>query len=323
MSFTLEHRKKQYRTIYELLHEMPRIRAKPLSRIMKTRPSTASSRMKEAFEQGYIVGPQIRKRSFSNLKEYMYFINCEDPLGLFEEYIPDENVIYHSIMDGFANFRIVSKEKFKVKGDVVLEGYRSDYHISFAPDHSWGTAIQTMREMVQNFNPEDYEPQGIIKTHWNEIIEWDQKDEILFREFKYDSRKPLNPLMRKHHISKSKIDQWLKRLPECCTVFTCYFPEKISAYDPYVFMFETDFEDFIVDLFSELPTTSWFFKVSDRLLLYLWVDRGSMRSVDFRKPDISKLHIPRLLRRLSKEGIINHEAHTRVECYWREDLEEL
>jgi hypothetical protein len=34
-----------------------------------------------------------------------------------------------------------------------------------------------------------------------------------------------------------------------------------------MFMFETDYEDFIVDLFSELPTSTFFFKVANKLFV--------------------------------------------------------
>jgi hypothetical protein len=318
---SLEEKIRQYRAIYENVSETPRIKPAPLSKIMKLRPSVVETRIEEAFNLGYVVRPQIRKRSYSNFKEYMYFINYEDPYELYEQYIKDKNVVYHAVTDGFSNFFAVSKDKFDIEGDVVIEGCRSDYHISFAPDHSWEKAIQIMKEKVSHFDPDTYLPRGIIKTHWDETIPWDVQDEILFGEFKYNLRNPVTPVTRKHHIRRDKVKHWLKTLPETCTFVTGYFPKTISMYDPYVLMVETEYEDFIVDLFSVLPTTSWFFKVSGKLLLYLWVDRGSMQSVDFPKPDVSKLHIPLLLRSLSRKGIIKNKAQARVECCWREGFE--
>lgn len=46
-----------------------------------------------------------------------------------------------------------------------------------------------------------------------------------------------------------------------------------------------------------------------------------MRSVDYRIPDISKLHIRQLTRDLLKKEIIKSKDHAFVECYWKEDLD--
>jgi predicted transcriptional regulator len=321
MRIPLEIRKKQYRIIYELLHENPRIQYNEIGKRLEIGWRTAKNRMKEAFDKGYVYKPQIRKKSYANFREYMYFLTCEDPVELYKECIKDNNVIYHAVMDGFANFWIISKEEIDIEGDIAIKGPRSDFYISFAPDHSWDEAVKIMHKMVKNFDPAAYTPRGIVETHWAEPIEWNEQDEILFQEFKYDLRKPLEPIVKdKHKMWSGNAYEWLKRLPECSTVFTCYFPETSSGYDPYIFMFETEYEDFIIDLFSQLPTSSWFFKVSGVLFLHLWVDRGSMRSVDFHVPTISKLHIPILLGDLARKNIVRKRAHAIVQCYWRDDF---
>ncbi|MBU7000209.1 MAG: hypothetical protein HXS51_05550, partial [Theionarchaea archaeon] len=265
------------------------------------------------------MGPQIRKKSFLNLAEYIYFIHTDDPIGLFRTYTQDPNVVYHTLMDGFSNLRIISLKELDLDG-VVAGGRRSDYHISYAPDNSWEHSIKTMQEMMDTCDPEPYVPRGFINTHWSESAEWSETDEILFRELKYDLRKPATPLMKTHHISADNISKWLERLPECCTIFTSYFPETVAAYDPYVFMVETDYEDFVIELFSHLPTTTWFYRVSKYLFLDVWLDRGSMKSDDYAMQDINRLHIPLLVRELLKRGIIKSEAHALVQCYWRKDL---
>jgi DNA-binding Lrp family transcriptional regulator len=318
---TPEEKKRHYRTIFECVNENPRIKPGQLSKILGTRPSTARNRTQEAYDLGYIIGPHLRLKSYKNFKEYVSLVKCKNPLELYEKYIQDKNIIYHAKMDGDANLWIISKEKIDVEGKII-EGIRSDYHMSIPPDHSWDQAIKNMQEKVEDFDPEKCQSKEIIKNHWNEIADWNAEDEMLYREFKYDLRKPLEPVIKKHHIWGGKAYDWLKKLPQYCTITTSYFPESISQYDPYLFIVETGYEDFIIDLFSELPTSVLFFKVSDKLLIYAHVDRGSMRSVDFRASDISKLHIPFLMRDLHKRAIIKNEMHASVQCYWRENAEE-
>jgi len=318
---TLAEKRKQYRIIFTVLNEYHRILPVDISKKTGIDRRITGLRLKEAYEKGHIVGPQVRKRSYKNFAEYVCLVSCEDALELFEECVRKGNTIYHAIMNGFSNFLIISENRIDVEGNIIVEGPRSDYHISFAPNHSWDTAVEIMRKKVEDFDLKDYEPQGIIKNHWDETIAWDKENELLFEYFKYDLRKPITPLIKKHEMNGEKIENWLDRLSQYCTIVTGYYPKTISAYDPYVLMFETDYEDFIIDLFSQLPTTSWSFKIANKLLLYVWVDRGSMRSIDYRVPDISKLHIHQLSRLLLKKGIIRSKAHAIVECYWREDLD--
>lgn len=81
MKLSLEDREKQYRAIYEAINENPRIKIKKLIPILNTNHVTARRRLNEALDQGYVLAPQMRKRSFSNMKEYVYLINCPYPFG--------------------------------------------------------------------------------------------------------------------------------------------------------------------------------------------------------------------------------------------------
>jgi len=304
-----ERRKGQFRKIYELLwFGNSRMHIKDIASELQVDPRTTSTVIEEAFNLGVVTIPQIRRRSHKNMMEHVYFIRCKDPLKVYSQYSEDLNVVYHAVMIGFADLMVIARKKIDIEGDILIEGCRSDYHIAYAPNHSWENAIQIMREKVENFSPKEYEPEGIIQTHWNEIIEWDEEDEKLFREFKYDLRKKFTPIMKKHLISTTKIYQWLERLPETCTVFTRYFPGGASWYDPFLFMFETDYEDFIIDLFSELPTSAYFFKVSDKLFLSGRMLKESLRKVDLDMTNIAQLHIPLLVGDLRKKGILKEEA---------------
>lgn len=309
-----------YRTIYESLNKDARVQVNTLSRALRVNRNSASKRLKEALELGYVLTPQLRKRSYANMKEYNYFVECERPLRLFKEYKDDLDVVYHAAMCGFANLWLTARNKVDVEGAIMVEGLRSDYLVAFAPNRPWEKAVETMRKKLETFSPEKYIPRGTIGTHWDECADWDSEDEVLSREFKYDMRKKITPIMRKNCISAEKIYEFFEKAPKYCTIFTRYFPESLSAYDPYLFMFETDYEDFVVDLFSELPTSPFFFKTAGRLFLYANVDRSSLREVGLEMADISQLHIPFLVDELLDRGIVKSEAHAVVEYSWAKNL---
>ena len=308
--------KGQFRSIYEILWEDPRI----LNRNMTSKiGKDAGKILKEALEYQYIIGPQARKKSFQNLREYVYIAKCDNPELLYLEYLKDENVIYHAKMIGFCNLFLITKEKFNLVGDIIVEGFRSDYYVSHPPDHSWETAIEIIRKETEMFDAANYLPVNYINNHLDTSIEWSEEDELLYSYFKYDLRKPLTPVMRKLKVSKDKIYNFLERLPETCTVFTDYYPESISAYDPYLFMFETDYEDFIIELFSELPTTSSFFKVSDKLFALMHLPQDFVRTTNYQKTS-NLLFVPLIVIDLLKKGIIKKGEYAIVQNSWAKDL---
>lgn len=318
MRTTPAERKRHYRIIFEAVFKLPRIRIKNISALLGGK-QRATLRMKEAFEWGYIVGPQIRERSYDNFAEYMYFLNCKDPDLAFQKYFKDERIVFLAQMAGFCNLWIISKGEIEIDEEIIFQGRRSDYHVSFPPDHTSEQAIRIMRKKVEDFEGKTYVAKGIIQIHFNETVEWDEKDKRLYDYFKQDLRKKLSPVMKKYNISKHKVANWFKKLPECCTIQTGYFPETKSSYDQYLFMFETDYEDFIIELFSELPTTSTFFKVGDRLFAYLHIPHQFIRTTE---PIVSQdeLQIPLLMGDLSRKGIVRSKARAIVECFSSRDI---
>ncbi|MBU7048006.1 MAG: hypothetical protein HXS54_16325 [Theionarchaea archaeon] len=311
MRLTIQQKRKQYRIIYDAIWEDPRIFVKDLALLLGCTPTAAGNRLKESTENDFIIGPEIRKKSYNNLKEYMYFIKCKDPEHLYMNLREDPHVIYHAKTSGPYNMWIIAKEKMDVKEEIVLEGYRSDYYIPHAPDHTWKTALEIMEEKINAFHPDTYQPRHIIKTHFDETIDWSIEDETLYKYFKYNLRNNIEPVMKKYQISAWRVYIFLNNLPATCTVFADYYPDSISSYDPYLFMIETDYEDFVIDLFSELPTTASFFKISGNLFLCIYIPKKFARGTDLNLSN--KLYIPLILVNLLEKGIIRNKEHVIIE----------
>jgi hypothetical protein len=315
-----ERRKIQYYTIYKSIFQDSRIYIKDITAELNVNPRTTTKRMQEASKYGIVVGPHIRKQSYKNMKEFMYFVDNQNPFETYLQYSKDNNVVYHARMLGFVSTWIVSNVEIDVEGDVLFKGLRSDFYAPFTILRSWQNAFEIMKKKIEKFNPKNYEPTGIIKTHWNESIEWDTEDEKLFREFKYNLRKSITPVMKRNLISSQKIYEFLERLPECCNTSLFYYPGGVSAYDPYLFMFETDYEDFIIELFSELPTTPFFFKVSDKLFMYAFAGKELLRCNGTHMANIGQLQIPLLTKELLGKDIIRREKQAIVAYHWSKAL---
>ncbi|MBU7036783.1 MAG: hypothetical protein HXS52_02545 [Theionarchaea archaeon] len=133
---------------------------------------------------------------------------------------------------------------------------------------------------------------------------------------------PLEPLVKKkYHIRGGYGIEFLERLPMYCTIATSYFPETINACDPYQHIFEMDYEDFIIDLFSELPTTCCFQRASTSLICHERTPKKPIERVTTRLEDIPGIQHPFLVEALVKRGIVRKENQTRKEYYWRKELD--
>ena len=182
MQLSDEERRRRYRLIYDTLWESPRAH---MSEVQGLQKKQASTTLQQALENQIIMGPQLRKKSFENLKEYMYLVTCKKPELFYLIYRENPNIIYHAKMMGFYNLWVVANEKIDIPGDIICEGYRSDYYISYAPDRTWDAAMKIIDKKVKAFDPKDYVQQDFIKNHFDETIPWDETDQLLFGYFKY------------------------------------------------------------------------------------------------------------------------------------------
>jgi hypothetical protein len=296
-----------YRIIYNEFWKNFRVTKQNIAKSLRVDGHTASRRIDEALNGGCVLNPQIRKRSFKNFKKYIYVVRCKDPLHLFKELKEDnKNIIYHAVLSGLFNLLVISKKKLDIDGVILVGGRCSDYHLAYAPYQSFNETQNKMIYMVKKFDKSKYRPENIIKNHWGESLDWWDSDfELLFRLLKYNARKAYTPIMREHNVASEKITHFFNLLDTTCTICTRFFPKGIAAYDPCLFMIETEYEDFIINLFSQLPTSSFFFKAENKLFIYAHVEKTSVRESGLDVYDVSQIWIPCLLEKLKKESIIS------------------
>jgi hypothetical protein len=125
--------------------------------------------------------------------------------------------------------------------------------------------------------------------------------------------------MKECQISAEKMYHFLGRLNETCTIHTSYYPKTLPMYDSYLLMIETDYEDFIIDLFSKLPSSVSFFRVSNRLFISAYVPWRYIRDSDL-QISASEYSIPFLLLELKRKGIVKSKDYVIVEYSMRKDI---
>lgn len=301
--------------IYECLLENSRMTKKEISERLGVRKDTGGNLVDEVFQKGVVIPPQIRKKSFENFKEYVYLLKTDDPFEVFDDLTINNDVIYHGLLLGFADLWVISRKDISFKGDIILKGARSDYLINHAPDNTWEESINVMKTWVATSDPRRWESHQSIETHLGETVEWDSEDEELFRWFKHDMRKVYYPVLKENLISTTKLYSWFKLLPATCTTGIFYLPRGIVAYDSYLYMVKTEYESFLIDVFSQLPASTLFFKVEDSLFMEVKIEKLHTTE-PVMSSGKSRVEIPFILQKLKKKKIIQgfKEALIRLHC---------
>lgn len=307
-------RRKKYRLIYDTFCDNPRIIPANLASILQKTQNRTEKLIEKAISEGFLYYPQIRKRSYQNTKEYTHFLKTYNGFQLYIDLIKDNRISYHAYITGHFNLWLITNKKIPFK-DSIFEGYRTDYHFTKAPDQSWDTGIKNIHAMIDSFDPKEYEPVNYCQSHLHEKIYFPPEYEIMYQYFKFNLRKPLTPLMADHKIPMDTINQFLGDVPKLFTVTISYYPEGIESYEPWLFKIDTKYHDFIIDLFSELPTTSLHFKVKDSLFTLLFTERELIRTTSSFK-SIEDIHIPWTMHILREKGIIDYETHGLVNSHW-------
>ncbi len=159
----------------------------------------------------------------------------------------------------------------------VLEGLRGEVFTQKVGYSSWDCCFAEMEAFLE---------QNLTASHLEcrpHCSDWDEEDWKLFDYFRFNMRKKFKHLRKEYPISWRKYGEWKTTLRKHCTILMFYFPEGRHAYDSVTLCFRTDYEKFIVQLFSRLPATSVFYKIGDYLLTNLfvpWDYKYQMRTYD-------------------------------------------
>jgi hypothetical protein len=287
------------------VQEEPRISLSEIGRRMGIDKRTAASWWNIAVENRIIIPPVLRRKSFLNFRENIYFLKVKDPAKLFEKLKDSREITYYMVQTGFSNFGITSHTKVDPPGDIMLSGERSDYYVSVPPNYTFKKAVQIIQKKLESVDISDLKPSPLV--YHNTTYPWDEKDDMLYYEFRNDMRRPLSSVMRETHVYSDKIMSWIRSRDEFGQTLTFFYPEGERMYLPSIYVLKTGYDSLVIDLFSQLPVTSAFYRVGDRFVMNLYVPfRLIVRSL-----------VRNVLSRLQDESLIEGYDNAIVEYHYR------
>jgi hypothetical protein len=294
--------------MFALLLEDPRISKTQIARKLNVNPNTAYLWFNEAIEKKIIIPPIFRRKAFTNFKEYFYFLNVKHPHLLYEELQKSTDISYFCVQTGFANFQIISKVPLDPKGKIVLEGTRSDYHVTIPPECTFGQSIQQIRKKLDNLTSYENKPSPLT-SYRKKYEPWDEKDEEIYWSVCDEVRRPIREIIRDLDTYADKVIGWFRKRDEFGHTIITYFPDGESSYLPSLFSIKTEYDALLIDLFSCLPVSNVFYRLDDRLIL--WINIPFFPSPEARILPFKILSI------LKKEELVDDYTNSVVQYHYR------
>ena len=253
--------------IYKLILRDPRIPKLQMARKFKVNPNTVITWWDAAIEKRIIIPPVFRRKCFSNFREYFYFIETKDPHKLFEFLqVQSKSTYYFSVQTGFCNFQIVTKEPIEPQGDIVLSGYRSDYCATIPPQRSFRDSILKIDAILRNLDVLELR-ESPLKIRDEEYKPWDEVDEAIYWKICNDIRIPFAFIVESLGTYNDKTWAWFKERDKFGDTITLFFPEGEGAYIPSLYVIETKYDSVLIDIFSELPTSTLFYRLGGKVVM--------------------------------------------------------
>ena len=294
--------------VFKLLNEDPRIPKTTIARKLKINAKTAEKWYNDAVALRIIIPPFFRRKSFTNFREYFYFINTNDPYECYQRMKSKKEVMYCTVQSGFSDMQIISKAPLNLEEEVILSGERSDYYVSTPKDQMFEKANQIMERKLKTIDDFEPTPSPLILRK-EPYSQWDDLDEAVYYSLMGNLRKPWAHVLKESGAYNNKIMHWYRTRNEFGHTITTFFPEGEKAYQPTLFAIETENDALLIDIFSEMPTSSVFYRLNKYVIMVLYVSY----------PIIAKSMVRRVLSYLQKKELIGKYINSIVEYYYRED----
>jgi len=300
------HTQSPYR-MFEFLLENARMPKSLMARKLGINPNTLYSWFDEAIEKRIIIPPIFRRKAFLNFKEYLYFLVVKHPHLLYEELQNSENISYFCVQTGFANFQIISSTPIKLdESEIVLEGVRSDYHVTIPSECTFENSVSSIWKKMENLKSLE-EKESPLKFHKKRYKPWDKVDEKIYWLVRDNFRKPFREIIADLDTYSDKVLNWFRNRDQFGHTITMYFPHGESFYQPSLFSIKTDNDALLIDLFSCLPVSNVFYRINDRLMM--WINLPYLLE--------ARILVRKVLCVLKKKELVEEYSNSVIEYFYR------
>lgn len=257
--------------IYSFRYDDPWIPNNKVAKLLNRSISTINRCARHAEEGGIILNPSPKLKPHPQFKAAL--LSFENKYSAIDELKSCKEIrficMYHGdwdfrvTYDGPIDFREIPGHRKTVADGVIGPGITPK--VGYV---SWEHCFESMEKFL-----EERKIQKSAFDHQTRVPEWDAEDWKLYYYFLPDLRKSFNQLRKETLISWRKYQEWKKNMTTSCTITTAFYPEGYLEYHDMTLCFQTDYEKYIADLFSLLPTSPLLFGVGEYFLANIFIPK--------------------------------------------------
>jgi DNA-binding Lrp family transcriptional regulator len=258
-----------YYKIYEQICDDSRVPLHEIAKRTGLSRNTVSKYLKEMYDKTIMIGPFLEMKPTQTYKEYVYFMNFEDPQKIFEGLKGFPHIVDHALTFGDWNILVITNELLDFSQliefeNVVYRGVKYCYHEPLALQTAWGESFKNINEKIQHFAHRVLDDE---ESKLAPALPWGPDEWKLFFAFRDNTRKNITSILRKIGVSYDVYRKWLKDVETYCTTHTGFYPQGYQTYQHHCLLVSTRYKKSVNSLLSLFPTTSVFMEVSDHVLV--------------------------------------------------------
>lgn len=271
MRLTESQKREIHHSIYEQVLQDERISLTNMAQNLGLARNTVRSHYNYMIRNEILLPPNLRLKMFDDLREYIYFLNFDKPVRVYQDLESDPRIIYHNVTSGAFNIVVSADSPIDFEShpnfrNCVLQGPRSDIYFPHISKDTYEEAFQKIKKKIEE---DELEP-GLLPTEFppREVI-WTDLEWKLFYDLKYNMRRTFTEIVKKYGISKWLFYKSYERIKKNCVKIVSFYPEKRLNYSDFFFVFKTDYETSLKDLFMLLPCSNMVCHVGGRMAAWI------------------------------------------------------
>ncbi len=259
-------------SIYEELLQDERISLTSLARKLSLARNTVTSHFTYMLTNEIILPPSMRLKMFDDLREYVYFLAFEKPMRVYQELENTPEVSFCSLTSGAFDMVVIAESPLVFEShpnfkECLLQGPRSD--IFFPPHISRDSYEEAFSKIRTHLQTEELKASPLPMEFPHREVIWTELEWELFYDLKYNMRRTFTEIVKRHGISKWSFYKSYERIKENCIKLLSFYPKKRSNYSDFYFIFKTDYQESLKDLFLQFPCSSMIWQVDTRLVAWI------------------------------------------------------
>ncbi len=268
-SISGEKRLFRYYKIYEQIYEDPFITLHQISKNTKMSKHAVTQHLSEMYSS-ILYGPMIFLKPAQNYHQHVYFLTVENPVVTYEQFTEIPHVVFKSLNAGNWNLLVISEKVIDLPAvenvkECIHQGVKGVTHLPKVTCLDWATCMEKMYNALGNPEKKSLLYEKIPDLPWNKE-EW-----TLYRTFRDNTRIQAAPYLRESGIHYKQYQKWISQLLRVSNVQPAFYPHGFDNYFALDFLFKSCYQKQLIHILGQLPSTSSFFSVGDRLLARLYL----------------------------------------------------